>query len=271
LVFSAVPVMVMLVLGAQKHVGNENVAMVAVALRRQNVVIYVLWSLIALGSMVAIPAAILDGAFRDASTTDAAPRQDVDIGPSQGMLVAKPGMTFDQMRQASSLPIAATGQRTATGAIESGVVFDFTVAGTGIRFERCRYYFISAYTHDPERIEAISIGTSAAKMTLAALNQANADVRGKLANDGWLTGHEEYKTEDDQTLHGGATRGPEGDIWLKDETVLHIESKRMDDPVPGEDASTAGEWIQTISLWQRQDYPWIERYAFAPPSPEPKR
>jgi hypothetical protein len=72
LVFSAVPVMVMLVLGVQKHVGNENVAMVAAAIRRQKTIIYVLWSLLALGSMIAIPTAIIDGAFRDTSGTDAA-------------------------------------------------------------------------------------------------------------------------------------------------------------------------------------------------------
>jgi hypothetical protein len=70
LVFSAVPVMVMLVLGVQKHIGNENVAVVAAALRRQRTIIYILWSLLALGSLIAIPAAILDGAFRDAPATD---------------------------------------------------------------------------------------------------------------------------------------------------------------------------------------------------------
>jgi hypothetical protein len=70
LVFSAVPVMVMLVLGVQKNIGNENVALVAAALRRQRTIIYVLWSLLALGSLIAIPAAILDGAFRDAPASD---------------------------------------------------------------------------------------------------------------------------------------------------------------------------------------------------------
>jgi hypothetical protein len=70
LVFSAVPVMVMLVLGVQKSIGNENVAVVAAALRRQRTIIYVLWALLALGSMIAIPAAIVDGAFRDAAATD---------------------------------------------------------------------------------------------------------------------------------------------------------------------------------------------------------
>ena len=70
LVFSAVPVMVMLVLGAQKKIGNENVALVAAALRRQRTIIYVLWALLAVGSLIAIPAAILDGAFSDAPASD---------------------------------------------------------------------------------------------------------------------------------------------------------------------------------------------------------
>ena len=38
----------------------------------------------------------------------------------------------------------------------------------------------------------------------------------------------------------------------------------MDDPVAGEDAGTAGQWIQYIDLRLRKDYPWIERYVFAP-------
>jgi hypothetical protein len=43
---------------------------VAAALRRQRTIIYVLWALLALGSMIAIPAAIVDGAFRNAPATD---------------------------------------------------------------------------------------------------------------------------------------------------------------------------------------------------------
>jgi len=61
---------VMLVLGAQKNIGNENVALVAAALRRQRTIIYILWALLALGTLIAIPAAILDGAFGDAPATD---------------------------------------------------------------------------------------------------------------------------------------------------------------------------------------------------------
>ena len=267
LAFSAIPVIVMLVLGLQKQVGNEQVAAVAAAIKRRNSIIHMLWALMALGSVIAIPAAILGGAFDTRSLSDPlASGQHTDIGASQGMLIAKPGMTLDEMKQASSLAINAVGQRTTTGAITSGIVFDFKVAGTDTTFERCRYYFVSTFTNDPQHIQSLSIGTSTFKQSHAALNETNADLRRKLAADGWLAGHEEYKTEEDQTLHGGATHGPEGDLWLKDGTLLHLEIKRMDDTLPGEDPNTAGEWVQTVTLWGPKDYPWIERYAFAVPS-----
>ncbi len=89
--------------------------------------------------------------------------------------------------------------------------------------------------------------------------------RRRLKADGWLTEHEEYRTAEDQQLHDGKTRGEEGRLWLKGDIIVDIEGRRMDDPVTGEDAAMAGEWIQYIDLWLRKDYPWIERYVFAPP------
>src|SRR5262249_17601431 len=110
------------------------------------------------------------------------------------------------------------------------------------------------------------IGTSHAKLARAALDKANAELQARLAADGWLTGHEEYRTEEDRQLHGGKTRGESGWLWLKGETALHIMSRRMDDPKPGEGAAIAGEWIQYVDLWERKDYPSIERFVFAPPA-----
>jgi hypothetical protein len=256
--FSAVPVMVLLVTGVQGRVGGPGATMAAP--RWQKTIIYVMWALMALGAAVAIPAAFVFGAFDQAGAGPGVPG--VDPGPSQGTLVAKPGMSVDEVKRGSSLPIQAPPS---PATISGGVVFDFVVAGTQIRFPHCRYYFMSTYSKDPEHIEGMSIGTSVNKVDRKTLEANNAAVRSQLAADGWLAGHEEYRTQEDQALHGGATRGPEGDIWLKGDTVLSIENKRMDDPVEGEDANTAGEWIQTVSLWTHEDYPFIERYAFAAP------
>ena len=112
---------------------------------------------------------------------------------------------------------------------------------------------------------AFSVGTSPEKLSVAAIESADAQLRARLTNDGWLTGHEEYRTELGQQLHSGATEGPEGHLWSKDEMVLSINRKRMDEAKPGEDAGTAGEWIQYVDLWARKEYPWIERYVFQRP------
>ena len=63
LMFSAVPVMVKLVLGAQVAIGNQGQPAVAAFLARERLIIFVMWALLALGLIVAVPAAIIDGAF----------------------------------------------------------------------------------------------------------------------------------------------------------------------------------------------------------------
>jgi hypothetical protein len=205
----------------------------------------------AAGTAIALPAAWVLGAFGDFGK---------DSGASQGLLVARPGMTIAQVKAASTLAIDAKDDAPAIGA---GGVFDFEVAGTGLRLPRCRYYFASTYMRERGRIEGMSIGASLHKDTRAAIDAADASLRKQLVAGGWRAGHEVYRDEQDRTLHGGAERGPEGDMWLKDEIVLDIERKRMDDPRPDE-AAGAGVFIQVISLGARPDYPYIERYEFAP-------
>ena len=63
LMFSMVPVMVKLVLGVQAGIGNAGHPVVAGLLARERAIVFVLWGLIALGLVIAVPAAIIDGAF----------------------------------------------------------------------------------------------------------------------------------------------------------------------------------------------------------------
>ena len=260
--FSAIPLMVKAVLGFQRTIGNENVPAVKAALKNEHVFIWAIWGLILAGTAVAIPGAIFSGAFGDK------PKQAIDaalMAPSQGMLVARPGMTFADMARQSTLKLDINMRAPITSAVGGGAVFDFHIPGTGMYFRECRYYFVSPYTHDAGRIEAVNIGLSPHTVSRAEVETANAELRSRLAADGWLAGHEEYRTEEDQTLHGGLTRGPEGRTWLKNDIVLDIENRRIDDAVPGEDEKTAGKWIQFIDLWARNDYAGIERFVFASP------
>ena len=59
LAFAAVPVIVKLVLGFQRRAGNAGASLPA----RERLIVFVLWVLLGLGLAVAVPAAILSGAF----------------------------------------------------------------------------------------------------------------------------------------------------------------------------------------------------------------
>jgi len=254
---SAIPVMVMAVLRGQAKIGDG--APFAPLVRNQDKIIWAMWILILAGTAVALPAMIRDGFFAPQATQGADELS--DSATSEGTLVARPGMSLAEMARRSTLKLD-TGHVTVSG----GAVFDFEIPGTGITLPRCRYYFISTDMHDRARIAAINVGTLPRKVSRASLEGADAALAAKLRGDGWQAGHEVYRDEQDRQLHGGATQGPEGSIWLKDGMVLDIGRRRMDDPVEGEDGATAGEWIQTVDLWPHDDYPYIERYEFTPAS-----
>ena len=258
---STIPVIVKLVLSAQVGAGNQDVAAVAAALRHQNTIIWSLWGLIIAGSLIAVPAAIIGGMFGDA------PGRALNralAGPSLGVLAARPDMTLDEMVAKSTIKLDLRYASTAISGGRDGT-FDFTIPGTTLTFPGARYYYITTYSADPTRIEAVNIGTSAEKQSLAAIDALDAALRVRLAADGWLAGHEAYRTEEDRQLHGGLAEGPEGRHWLRDGVVLDISRNRMDEARADEDRSVAGEWIQYIELWPAKGYSGFDRLVFQPP------
>jgi hypothetical protein len=272
--FSCVPTMIKLFAAGQGAIGNAEKAPIRFITAHQVGAIWIIWIIWIAGIVVAFPTMLRTGFFTDAGgSSTAAGGDDAEIAreiartPTQGTLIAAPGMSVAEMLHGSSLKIERTSNAMVPDqpVYAGGAIFNYRVAGTGIEFPRCRYYFISTYTQDRSRVEAINIGTASAKMTRRELNDTNAKLRARLKADGWLTGHEVYRDEEDQRLHSGKSRGEEGKLWLKGDTTLDIEERRMDDEKPGEDPVTAGEWIQVIDLRRRADYPWIERYEFAPP------
>jgi hypothetical protein len=63
LAFSLVPVMVKLVLGVQAGIGNADNPVIGRVIAHERVIVFVLWGLIGLGLAIAVPAAMIDGAF----------------------------------------------------------------------------------------------------------------------------------------------------------------------------------------------------------------
>ena len=253
--FSAVPVIVKLVLGTQERLGNADVGAVATAIKHQNRIIWIMWGVMGAGMLVAIPAAILGGAFGDA------PQRAVNRmfeGSKLGVLAVRPDMSLDELVRGSTLKLDL---RYARSAISAGGLFDFSIPGTGITFENARYYYMTTYSDDATRIRTVNVGVSREKTSLASIDSADAALRTRLAADGWLAGHEVYRTAEDQALHGGATEGPEGRHWMKNDMILTIARNRVDEEKQGE-AADAGEWIQYVDLWPAKDWPGFERFVF---------
>jgi hypothetical protein len=249
--------MLKLFLAGQIAIGNGNLSIIRSMGAHQTAIVIGFWIFLLLGLAIAIPAALQDGFFGADMTAT------IGNAPSQGTLMVRPGMSVDEMHRQSSLKVKGSP----TSVFADGGVFDFAVAGTPTTLSGCRYYFITTFSNDRQRIQMMSIGTSSRKVSRAELEQANAAMRRRLAADGWLAGHEVYRDEQDRSLHGGATRGPAGAVWLHGDTVLHLLSRRMDDAKPGEDRTTAGEWIQFVDLGWRATWSGIERYVFEPARP----
>jgi hypothetical protein len=245
--FSCIPLMLKLFIAGQMAIGNGDVGVIRAVAAHQSGIVIGFWLFLGLGLAIAIPAAIQDGFL--------GPVPAAALGPSQGKLVAAPGMNVEDMQRLSSLKIKGSPD----SVFAAGGVFDITLGDTGLTLSGIRYYCITTSSKDRTHIDMMSIGTSSRKGTRTELAAANAAVRARLA-----AGHEVYRTEQDRTLHGGAERGPAGAVWMKGDIVLHILEKRMDERKPNE-ASDAGEWIQFVDLGRRGRWPGFERYVFEKP------
>jgi hypothetical protein len=173
-------------------------------------------------------------------------------------------MSFEEVARRSTLKLDIKSRYGGYAPVlADGGTFDIEVPGADLKLAGARYYFVSASTRSPGRVEGVSIGTAPYKLTRAELEAADDALRRKLAAEGWLSGHEVYRTAEDRTLHGGRSEGPAGHVWLKDGVVLNIRGKRMDEESRDE-AAGAGEWIQYLELWGQADYSGLDRFEFDP-------
>jgi hypothetical protein len=237
--FSLVPLGIRLFVVLQTRIGNGDLWLVRGLRAHDNGVTYAFWAVFALGLAVALPVMLRDlFGWRPS------------VGAAEGVLVARIGMPLDEMRRRSSLALSEGVVSSLTGSttVAGSPVFDFEVADTAIRFERCRYYFIVTGDDGDPKIESMSIGVSPETFPRSELAAAHQRIQRALAADGWIAGFYAYDTPELQQLHGGMTESGRGFFWKKGDTLLHLQAKRMDDEQPGEDAVTAGQWIQFLDL-----------------------
>ena len=138
---------------------------------------------------------------------------------SQGILRANVGMTFDQVKAASTVPINPHYYEfTHASQAISEVVFDYEIPDAGMRFETCRYFWIDTKSNTAI-IDTINIGINQKKLAPDQFAAFTEQLGGRFTVAGWKPMHYVY----------GATTSGEGRYWAHDNTLAIIEEKKTDD------------------------------------------
>jgi hypothetical protein len=237
--FACIGLMIHVFIAMQMGIGNGEVPMVRFLRDHEAGVTFAAWGFLGLGTLIAFPFALRDIGFH-------LPLR------SQGVLVADIGMTVDEVMRQSAIKIPepshmGDGSRLGIG----DIVFEFRIADSSIRFPLSRYYWIQTSRNDPH-VSRMNIGITPEKMSKADLDAFQHAAQVKLLADGWMPGH--YVADSEETVHmwGGHRTTQDGRYWLRKNTVLSFERKRMDDSKPDEPPG-AGEYIVDIFLEARSE------------------
>ncbi|HEY3742471.1 MAG TPA: hypothetical protein VGL53_21630, partial [Bryobacteraceae bacterium] len=208
----------------QVRMGNGAEPMVRFLYAHETALTLAVWGFLRLGTLVALPAILQNMmGFEE------------PVEKSHGALVADIGMTFDEVRQRSTFPVqdgsAVYGGRQLA---HETVVFDYRIGDSGMQFPQSRYYWLESRKEDPRRIVEINIGITPRKLPKPDLLAFQDRVRDQLVKDGWMPGHYIADSEKTITLWAGKRTTGEGRYWLRRNTVLILETNRVDEEVKDE-------------------------------------
>lgn len=193
-------------------------------------------------------------------------------GKSEGTLVANIGMPLEEVERRSTIKLANAYHDPSGEVVRAGqAVFDLELAGTGVRFERCRFYWLFT-RKDNSRLDHLIIYATPSDLNWAAVDAVQQNFRQKLSADGWTAGRYVYHTPGAQTLHARAGDGY-GTFWLKDEVLVTLEPTPTETQRVGADPH-AGQFTLYIRIYplRWEDHPYLEFPGRERPTPavEPK-
>jgi hypothetical protein len=242
-----VPLMLRLFVSMQASIGNADLWLVRLLREHERGVTLTMWTMFALGTLIALPVMARDMLGLDLFGALSGP------GKSQGTLVLDVGMPLAEVRQRSTLKLVdeSRGGLTPEGRVIARGIFDLQIADSALSFPLCRYYWIHTDGSDASRVQDVNVGISPRTLTRAALLEAHRQVQERLRQDGWQEGAIPHRTPEEQRLHGGAASTGQGFYWARGGTLLQLSARRMDEERRGEDPGTAGQWIQVLELRAR--------------------
>ena len=235
--------------------GNPTDPIVRLLSDHETGLTFAVWAFLGLGTLVAMPFVLKDLVGFE-----------MPIGRSRGTLVADIGMTFAEVKRKSTLKVKEPrNMGNGTQLDVETVVFDYRIGDSSVLFPRSRYYWLGTRKSDPLRITEINIGITPRKMPKPELEAFRGRIQAQLLADGWMPGHYIATDEKTITLWAGHRTSGEGRYWLKGNTLIIVETNRMDEEKRDEPPGS-GEFILYLDLRPKSDEPELvyERSAWPP-------
>ena len=239
--FSCIGLMVHVFVVLQRGIGNAGVPMVSFLGRHETGITLVMWGFMGLGVLIALPFVMKDMVGLEMPLR------------SRGVLVADIGMTLDEVKARSTLKIKEpVSMPEGAWFTSEDVTFDYRVGDSSIVYPQTRYYWIWTGKHGDPRIVSLNMGITPRKMPKGDLEKFQLKLQNDLLADGWMPGHYVAKDEETVRLWAGKRTTGDGRFWLRKNTVLIFNTKRMDDEKRDEPPGS-GEFILYLDLRPRED------------------
>ncbi len=237
--FACIGLMIHVFVVLQGGIGNANQGMVRFLRQNERKVTFGAWIFLGIGALIAMPFALSDMGVQWKPALKA-----------KGVLVADIGMTLEEVQQRSSIKLATpvTDQKSGEKYCIGEVVFDYQLGNSGLRFPKSRYYWLVTGRNGDARLAALNIGITPEKLPRQGLDTFKQQLQQRLKDDGWIPGHFVWNSKKQVENNHGVTTSGDGRYWKKGVTVLILEEKRMDNEQPGEDSTTAGQFILYVDL-----------------------
>ena len=165
-----------------------------------------------------------------------------------------------------NLPAPVTSRTELLRLVRGGEDTYLELAGTGLRLERCRQYFLFTRKED-SRLDNITIYATPSDWTWPQVDIVAQSARQKLIADGWTPGRFVYHTPELQALHAGERDGY-GQYWLKDDVLFQIDPRPTETQPVGSDPH-AGQFTLYYRIYPLRwaDHPHLEFPGHARPTP----
>ncbi|MFO1518914.1 MAG: hypothetical protein U1F57_04515 [bacterium] len=171
-------------------------------------------------------------------------------GASKGTLVASPGMSIEEIRRRSTFPLAKdyrSGNEVFT-VLSDSIAFDFELAGTGLKWPRCRFYNLQRYGEAPIHYVQIQVSKN---ISWAEAKRQLQETGEKLKRDGWTPSVVDGKNAEErltEALQGPAPGYQVGFLWTKGDISLNFDARRFPYAVNGEKADEGEPYEQELYI-----------------------